>query len=403
MYVVSDLGQNKKNNIKDFNIIQINKLEEINKIKSDWLSLIEKSGERNMYVDPDFFKHLFHSRAGEAVPNIILFKQNELPVAIVIGWTKKIKIPLRLGYFKLHTPFLSCFEIEIGGLLTNGEENSKSVIDSYLSSLLKRKETELLLVDHLYSSNKLWEEIINGLSIKRNPVFKLGITWYAKIKDNETGEKIKLFSSKTASKFRRKARRLKEYFNQELDIVTLDKPGQIDRFLINADMIGKKSYQYALDVGVKNNDFWKEMLSAFARLGYFKGYLLMNNEKPIAYILGVQYKNIFYQYATAYNDEYKRYSLGEYLRLKVLEQLDNQEIYYVDYGYGDAAYKRMFGTDSLKEATFRIYGFSFNARLSKFLDKLTTALSENILSILEKAGIVDKIKKLWRRRLISDR
>ena len=35
MYVVSGLEQDKKNNIKDFNIIQINKLEEINKIKSD--------------------------------------------------------------------------------------------------------------------------------------------------------------------------------------------------------------------------------------------------------------------------------------------------------------------------------------------------------------------------------
>lgn len=401
MYVISDFENNENIYMDKVNIIKITALEEIDKIKSDWLNLIEKSGERNMYVDPDFFEHLFHSRAGEAIPNIVLFKVEEEPIAIVIGWIKKLKIPLRLGYFELHTPLLNCFEVEIGGLLTDGKEKSKAIVDNYLSTLLKEKDTELLLIDHLYSSNKLWNEIKNGFSIKRKPVYKLGITWYAKIKDTETGEKIKLFSSKTASKFRRKARRLKEYFNQELDVVILDKPEYIDRFLIHADMIGKKSYQYALDVGVKNNDFWKNMLTAFAELGYFRGYLLMNNDKPIAYILGVQYKDIFYQYATAYNDDFKRYSPGEFLRLEVFKDLENQEIYYVDYGYGDAAYKKMFGTDSLEEATFKLYGFSLKAKFSGLLDKLTTSLTENVLSILEKAGIVDKIKKLWRRKLIT--
>ncbi len=385
--------------LEKYNIDRITSLDEIKIIRNEWKKLVENIQETNIYIDPDYFIQQFESRAKGAKPHVMLFKKDGKSKAILIGWTKEQKIPCWLGYYKIETPLLNSLEIEIGGLVTDGTKEAEEVLKKYLKSVLLNKNFELILIDHISETNPLWESLISGAALGAKPVYKESTAWVSKIYDKETDSPNELHSSKTKAKFRRKARRLLEQFNNQLKIIKLTSQDDMEFFIKNADIIGQKSYQYAIDVGVKNNSYWRNMLNSLVEGNFFRGYLLMNNDKPIAYSQGAIYKDYYYQFATAYDLEYRKFSPGEYLRLEFTKDLIEEKIGFIDYGYGDADYKRMFGTHSVKEATLRIYGKGLKPKIAKGLDKGTTTISEKLKNKLEKAGLFNKIKKMWRSKL----
>ncbi len=390
---------NKISNIKNLEIIKITSLNQIFRVRSEWNDLLDKVSNKNIYIDPDFFMRMFESRTQNALPYIVLFKDKSGLKGIIIGWLSNLKVPCWIGYKKFHTPSLKALNIEIGGLITDGQPDSEIALEQHLSTIIKNKEIELLSVNHLSEKNLFYDKIKNGIGFNKKAIYKQGIIWIGKIRNQKTGEPNKIHSAKTRANFRRKARRLLEHFNNELDIKVISSNINLEYFIKNADIIGQKSYQYAIDVGVKDNDVWRKMLTSLADGGYFRGYILMYNDKPIAYNQGVIYKDYYHLFATAYDPEFYKYSPGTYLLLKITEKLIEEKINYINYGFGDADYKKMFGTNSHAEATFRIYGFGGKALLAQLLDTLSVAFSESLKKLLEKVGLFNKIKKLWRSTL----
>ena len=384
-----------------FVVIKITSLEEISSIKKEWQQLVDNLEETNVYIDPDYFARSFNSRAKDAIPFILLFQKDEIPKAILIGWTKDQKVPCSLGYLKFDTPNLKSLEIEIGGIITDNTDKSAEIIKSYLNKILKEREIELLLVDHIAQANPVWNSLVNGVGLNSKAIYKESVAWVSKIYDKQTDSVNEINSSKTRAKFRRKSRRLLEKFDNQLELRTLSSQDDLDFFIKNADIIGQKSYQYAIDVGIKDNKTWRDTLHSLIEGNYFRSYLLMNNERPIAYSYGIIYKDYFYQFATSYDPEFRKYSPGEYLRLEFTKKLVDEKIGFIDYGYGDADYKRMFGTHSTEEATLKIYGKGLRPKFSRFLDQTSITIHGTILDALEKTGWLNKIKKYWRTRLVN--
>lgn len=384
-----------------FDVIKVTSIEEISSIKQKWKHLVDNFEETNVYIDPDYFAISFSSRAKDAIPYILLFQKNKIPKAILIGWTKDQKVPCSLGYLKFETPILKSLEIEIGGIINDNTDESTEIIKSYLNNIIKEGDIELLLVDHISQANPIWNSLVEGLGLNSKAIYKESVAWVSKIYDKQTDSANEIHSSKTRAKFRRKSRRMLEKFDNQLELRTLSSQDDLVFFIKNADIIGQKSYQYAIDVGIKDNKTWRDTLSSLIEGNYFRSYLLMNNERPIAYSYGIIYKDYFYQFATSYDPEYRKYSPGEYLRLEFTKKLVDEKIGFIDYGYGDAEYKRMFGTHSTEEATLKIYGKGLRPKFSRLLDKTSIAIHETLLGVLEKTGLLNKIKKFWRSRLAN--
>jgi Acetyltransferase (GNAT) domain len=386
----------KISNIKNLEIVTISSFDQIDKIRNEWDDLLKRINNDNIYVDPEFYVRMFDSRAPDGLPYLVLFMIDSVLIGLILGWTSNTKVPCWFGYKKFHTPSLKTLNIEIDGLITDGQPETVNELAKYLSSVVKNKEIELLSVNHLSEKNPLYDKIKSGIGFSKKAVYKQGIAWISTIRDFKTGKPFEINSPKTKANFRRKARRLLEHFNNELEIIEISSDEDLEYFIRNADIIGQKSYQYSIDVGVKNNDVWRKMLTSLVNGGYFRGYILMNNDKPIAYNQGAIYKNYYHLFATAYDPQYHKYSPGTYLLLQITDKLIKEEINYINYGFGDADYKKIFGTDSYSEATFRIYGLGSTVKIAYFLDKLSITFSESIKGILEKAGLFNKIKKFWR-------
>lgn len=318
---------------------------------------------------------------------------------MIIGATHEGSVPIKVGYLSTNTPILRSLDIEIDGLITNGQKESENAIIEFLRALLKQKKIDKLEIMHLSETHKLWEVIKSGMSVQSKAIYKPGIEWFSQIRDSETGEQIIHHKPKTKRKLRRADRILTKHFDENVEVKEITSPDDIDFFIKNADIICKKSYLCELGVGIEDNEYWKKSLTDMALGGYFRGYLIIANSLPISYSFGLAYKNTFYLFATAFNSDYRDISPGGFLIRRMLEILVEAKIDHFHFGFGDAEYKRLYGNESNTEASFRIYGFTNKARISKILDLTTVTVHESVMGALEKTGYLNKIKKFWRSKL----
>ncbi len=388
---------------KNISILKVTSLDDIKSIKGDWNYLHNSFSFRNIYTYPDFFISTFNSRAlSSSTPNIVLFKKNNKPIAIIVGWINpKYVVTSWLGYLKIKSPNLKCFEVENNGIISDGNSETDELICEYLKNQIRNTKIDLFAFNHLSSQNPIWDKIISKKCIYKNPVYKKSVNWITTLRDAQTGERKKIHSKKTNSKLFRKARKFRQSFDNQLVIRPFNNINSVQEFLENADLVTKNSYQYSINVGIRNNEYWKNIITSLAKGKYLRAYILFVKDKPVAYIIGAQYSDILFLIATSFNYNYSEYSPGEFLRHELIEDFLQIGIDIIDYGYGDAIYKQRCGTEAIEEASVRIYGNGFKANLAKFIDGILTQSGSKFLELLRGIGLLDKIKGIWRQRLVS--
>lgn len=387
----------------EFEIKVIQSLIDCRKIIDDWNNLLTRTTSTNIYSDPDFFISMFNFRSDNSEPHIVLFYLENKLKGMIIGWKNKTKKKYNIGYLKFKSPFLDQLNIEIGGIIVDGDKTTNIEILKYLSYQISSKEIDLLQISHIQFSHPTYHSLINSKISGVEPIYTKSVNWVAKIRNDKTGEKIEYNSPKTLSGIRRRERKLLKYFNNDLNILDFSNLNESEFFISAADKISRQSYQYAINVGIKNTKVWHNIVTILAQKKFLAAYLLIHKEQPISYIFGFKFKDIFYLYATSYDNNYNKYSPGEYLRNKVIDILIGEGINFIDFGFGDADYKRLYGTEGKEEATLNFYGFSIRAKLAKSFDIISLKINSVILQFLNRLGILNLIKKKFRNLMSKKR
>ncbi len=382
-----------------FEIITANSFEAIESLKPAWELLLKQFNLSNVYITPDFFFRLFSYRSHNATPNIVLFKKDNIPKAMLVSWIMETEINCKIGYLKTKTPKLKTIEVEIGGLITNETPESKEILEHYLCTLLEKKEVELISIDHISATNPCWNTLKEKIAVRRKAVYRNSVKWKARIIDKKTGEILELFSKKTEQKFKRKDKKFRKSFNN-IELKEISSVKEINYFIENASIIDNNSYHKAMGISVEKDKHYHDMFHSMAEGKYFRGYLLFADNKPIAYYYGALYDGMFYAFNTSYNNKYRQLSPGIFLLRRMIELFIKQNIEVIHFGYGDSPYKRMFGNEVVEEATFRIYGSGLKAKYAQLLDKTTLTTTSKLSEILEKIHLLNKIKKAWRNKLL---
>ena len=97
--------------LKEINIIKIESLEKIHLIKKEWIEILRKTENSNVYSDPDFFSNAFKYRAIDSIPHIVLFKKQETPIGILLGWAGRFKVVEKAS----HSKCMKLINVSFGG------------------------------------------------------------------------------------------------------------------------------------------------------------------------------------------------------------------------------------------------------------------------------------------------
>jgi CelD/BcsL family acetyltransferase involved in cellulose biosynthesis len=141
------------------------------------------------------------------------------------------------------------------------------------------------------------------------------------------------------------------------------------------------------------------VLIAEARHGRFRGYWLERDGSPLVFQVGARWRNTYRLLATAYLPELRRFSPGIVLHMRVLRLLCESGIDSVDYGYGDAEYKRTYGSDCTEHFTLHLYGAGLKSCLARGIDASSDRASRFARRVTGVLGMTDALKKKWRARL----
>jgi hypothetical protein len=163
--------------------------------------------------------------------------------------------------------------------------------------------------------------------------------------------------------------------------------------------VASQTYQRGLGAGFHNSVETRGRLGVFAERGQLRAQLLRVNGDVRAFWLGTVYHDTFYSWATAYDPALRDYEPGNLLFHRLVDELSREKIRTLDFGLGDAFYKRRFGDSSWREATLRIFAPSPKGTLLRTNAALGESLDAIGRDFLKLTGLSSQIKSWWRQRL----
>ncbi|WGL18498.1 GNAT family N-acetyltransferase [Microbulbifer bruguierae] len=354
-------------------------------------------GPRPVYAAANFFFPFLLDNDTYQAPHIALWEYRGHPAGILIGRIRIARPQRSIGPLRIPMPKLKTLEILHGGLESRATEITYRQLE-YLRQLLATAEVDCIAIHHLPLDSEIGARLNAGLrnAGDGNPV-RSG-RWLIELTD-AGGQPLTSNSAKTRSSFRRQDRKLEEAFAGQVYVRELRNPEDVSGLIDIATAISNQSYHGSMGVGVSNSEHWRRTLSILAANGNLRGYLLHADGIDLAYGIGAVYHGTFNAIATAFLPEYRAIRPGTFLLRRTIERLQEEGVRWFDFGYGGAAYKELYGTQHSEEATFHLYARSPAATIAGASDALVQGISHGTRRLLASAGMLDRIRQLWRRRL----
>jgi hypothetical protein len=335
----------------------------------------------------------------EAIAPFALFLEPPSDRSAFIGRLEDIPLTVSVGYRALYEPRVRAITLVHGGLAGVDDSRSADDILGRLRDELRRGTADVVLLPALRTSSPLFESVaslrfpMRQVSSARTP------HWVLRLPDS-FDDFVRSRSARTRKNLRVYANRLHRERGDDLTMRVFRAPDEATELFIEIEKISRKTYQHKLGVAFGDTAEERELTLLGLRRGWFRAYMLYVRGEPAAYWLGSAYNGTFFTGTPGYDPAYADYSIGTYLLMRVIEDLClDDTVRAIDYGFGDADYKRRFGSECWEEADVAV----FAPRLRPIRINLTRALLvagvELGKTTLERAGVARRLKRAWRRRL----
>lgn len=178
-------------------------------------------------------------------------------------------------------------------------------------------------------------------------------------------EYLSQMSSKTRYTLRKKAKKLAEAGGGELEMNRADSVETVAPFLTEAVEVSRNSWQHStLGTRIDDSPEDRAWYAGLAEKGLLRCYVLKCGERPCAFVVGYQYNGIFHYVELGYNRELADFSPGTILLHMLIQDLcAHRPASLLNFGMGDADYKRRFGNVERQDISILIMRKNLSNRL----------------------------------------
>jgi hypothetical protein len=330
---------------------------------------------------------------------IVLFKDNE-PQSLLLGRLERRSIDVRLGYLRVPTPKLNILTVDDCGWLTGVSAADSELFVRHILACLRSGEADAADLQHLDTAHPLYKlarslpgrfssdyvphlQILRMRKLSRDRPFlqSLSATW----RDNQ----------------RRRARRLASAFGGKARVEYFRDANQVSQLMQDAETVAKTSYQRGLGVGFVHDDTMHRRLILAAQHGILRGHVLYVDTKPCAFWITSLHDGVLYSEFTAYDPAFAKYGVGLYLIIKVIEEVSGDDSQppttVVNFGIGDADWKAHLSNYEWELASLCIFAPTLKGGLVNLLKTLAAVGNRSGKTVLQRAGLLARLKRRWRR------
>ena len=379
---------------------EIRTLEQIEAIRSLWQDM--HSAESRPVLESDIDRYVSVLKASkETKPYVLVLRQNNQPRAMVVGRLGTEKLPLRFGYKTIMKPTIKCLSIIYGGVLGQPDEQVSSMVIRGLMGILRQGEMGGIGFNHLRIDSPFYQQIRRITPfLCRNHFPVIDFHGRMLLPENMDAFFQKL-PKKHRANLRRTIRNFKDTYQHSIKLVESGEDMDIDCMSCDVEKISIKTYQNALNASFSKNSLTQSILETDTKLGRLKMSILYIADQPCAFQWGTVIKNTYFMERVGYDPQWSQQGIGNILFINNLEQLCSDcARKYIDFGFGDAHYKRSYANESWLEAkaTYlfapRLYPLFINSLIS-----LNGAFTIGMTWVVRKLGIYAWIKRIWRKKL----
>ena len=121
-------------------------------------------------------------------------------------------------------------------------------------------------------------------------------------------------------------RRLLRDFADDIEIVCYERQDDVRSFLDHADRLSEKTHHWRqFGLCSRDRETFKRRLEFAAQQAWLRSYIMFCSGRPVAFLLGYQYQDCFYQADVKVDPDYSRWSVLSMLEFEVLEDLYARE------------------------------------------------------------------------------
>ncbi len=204
----------------------------------------------------------------------------------------------------------------------------------------------------------------------------------------------------TRQNLRNSQKKLYKHLPEKVKLVRCTDIDQVSDFVSRAVAISQKTYQWhLLGLGLRKPDELRETLTAMARHGWTRCYLLECDGAATAFMIGYLYSGVYYYIDVGFDPAWEKWSVGTVLQMEVLRDLmdGGERVQSFDFSSGSGVHKKRFSNESRAEANYLLIPRDFLSGILVGAFRSMDALSRTAVGLLERLRLKAAIKKLIRR------
>lgn len=370
-------------------------------VRDAWMALVTDE----IAVHPDFYEAALAADERILRPHVVVLEHGHEVQAMLVARIERLDFGVRAGYRTLYSPNVTSITILQNGLLGAATEPDvfRLLLGTVRASLAAR-EADVAIVRYLPLGSELYR------IARETPPFLCR----QRAHDTETHWELDLpetldallaqLSSSARQTVKRYTRKLEKEHGDALSVRIFTRPDELDEFFRAVEPVAAKTYQRALGVSFGDTPAYRVRTRVSMERGWFRGYVLYLDGRPVAFHHGELFGGRFRHGRPGYDPELSHLRIGTYLLLQMIGDLCSRpDARVVDYGIGDAAYKKRFGTRSRLEGNVVVYAPTPRAITVNVVRSSLLAAVRIAKRVLKRNELYGRLRRTWRSRLVRSR
>ena len=350
----------------------------------------------------DFFRLINSLRASVIRPHVISVSKKGQICALAVARLVEHDFTCSIGYKTWSFGKVRQLDVIHGGLLGDCSGVLAGILVREWVAALKRGEADVVSLSFIDAASDVFKTALREPSLLcRDRVIRTQLHWKARLPDT-----LEAFLKRLNKKHRYWLRRLEKTLNTDFPGMVTYKSfadyGSIEALADDLESIAKKTYQRGLGAGFIKDDEYLRRLTFGNEQGWLRGVVLHIDSKPRAFWMGSVYRKVFHSEATGYDPEFRNYELGTLVFLKMAEYLCMEMVEAIDFGLGDALYKRRFGDEHWEEGNVLIFSPTFRGVKLNLTRTLLEGAALRARRLISRLGLEQRLKTLWKRKIADD-
>jgi hypothetical protein len=351
-------------------------------------------------TDFDHFLLVCDLRREVIGPCVISLWKNGNCRALVVARLERRTVRPQIGYVRLLGIPATALTILHSGIVGTLDDTGARDVAAAVIHLLAERHADMASVNLLPETEALWAAL--GAATMVSGIHGTAPRWSIHrdlILANEPGFLLRQMRSKHRAWIRRKEKDLEARFPDRVrwrwhSVMTPETLSDVCRRM---ELVARTTYQRGLGVGFMNDEETRARLNLLRERGQLRVLLLETDDLPKGFWLGEVYRGVFHSSATGYTPDVRDLEVGTLMLLRMVDELIREGVAKLDFGLGDAHYKERFADRAWREGSAQFFAPTVKGRLLWALIMLAEHVGTTLRTIVERFGLVDRVKRTWRR------